>query len=149
YRFLWIVSNQVIFYSDSLVIAAFLGVSAITYYAIAGALINYGRNVVSLVTDTFAPAAMRMDAKQDLAGLRRLLITGTRMALLVILPVCFGFIFLGKQFITLWVGKEYASSAVFLTVLTLAQFSSMPQYVSVSVLSAMAKHRILAYLAFG
>jgi len=148
YRFIWIISNQVIFYSDSVVIAVVLGASAITPYAIAGTLINYGRNVVSLVTDTFAPSAIRMDARKDLPGLRRLLIIGTRMTLLIVLPVCVGFIFLGRQFITLWMGKPYASSAVYLTVLTLAQFSSMPQYVSVNVLSGMAKHRMLAYLVF-
>jgi O-antigen/teichoic acid export membrane protein len=149
YRFVWIISNQVIFYSDSVVIGIFLGAGAITPYAIAGSLINYGRNIVSLVTDTFFPSAIRMDARKDLDGLRRLLIMGTRMALLLILPICIGFLFLGKQFITLWMGKEYASSAVFLAVLTIAQFGSMSQYVSINVLSAMAKHRILAYLVLG
>jgi O-antigen/teichoic acid export membrane protein len=148
YRFVWIISNQVIFYSDSVVIGVVLGASAITYYAIAGGIINYGRSVVSLVTDTFAPAAFRMDAKQDMAGLRRLLIVGTRTALLIILPLCLGMIFLGRQFITVWMGKEYASSSLFLTVLALAQFSSMSQYVSVTLLSAMARHRVLAYLVF-
>ena len=149
YRFVWIISNQVIFYSDSVVIGIFLGASAITPFAIAGSLINYGRNIVSLVTDTFFPSAIRMDARKDLAGLRRLMIFGTRIALLLILPICFGFLFLGRQFITLWMGRQYASSAVFLTVLTIAQFGSMSQYVSVNVLSAMAKHRILAYLVLG
>jgi O-antigen/teichoic acid export membrane protein len=148
YRFLWIISNQVIFYSDSIVIGVFLGASAITPFAIAGSLINYGRNIVSLATDTCYPSAIRMDASKDLAGLQRLLIMGTRMTLLLALPICFGFVFLGRQFITLWMGNAYASSAVFLTVLALAQFSAMPQYVSVNVLSGMAKHRTLAYLVF-
>ena len=149
YRFIWIVANQLIFYSDSVVIGVFLGAGSITYFAIAVSLINYGRNVVSMVTDTFAPAAFRMDAQRDLAGLQRLLITGTRLSLLVILPLCFGLIFLGQQFITLWMGKDYSSSALFLTILAIAQFSSMPQYVSVAILTSMAKHRLLAYLALG
>jgi O-antigen/teichoic acid export membrane protein len=145
YRFIWIVANQLIFYSDSLVIGVFVSVSAITYFAIAGSLINYGRNFVSLVTDTFYPAATRMDAKNDMAGLRELLMLGTKVALLIALPICFGFIFLGKQFITLWMGKEYSSSAYFLIILTIAQFGSMSQYVSSLVLAGMAKHKLLAY----
>lgn len=145
YRFIWIVANQLIFYSDSLVIGIFVSVGAITYFAIAGSLINYGRNFVSLVTDTFYPAATRMDAKHDMAGLRELLILGTKVALLIALPICFGFIFLGKQFIILWMGKEYSSSAFFLIVLTIAQFGSMSQYVSALVLAGMAKHKLLAY----
>lgn len=147
YRFIWIVANQLIFYSDSLVIAVFLGAGAITPYAIAGSLINYGRNVVSLVTDTLAPSAARLDAKDDLAGLQRLMIIGTRLALLVTLPICVGFLFLGRQFITLWMGESYAHSAVFLMVLTIPQFGSMPQYVSALVLAGMARHRAFAYFA--
>lgn len=147
YRFIWIVANQLIFYSDSLVIAVFLGAGAIAPYTIAGSLINYGRNVVSLVTDTLAPSAARMDAKDDLAGLQRLLIVGTRLALLVTLPICVGFLFLGRQFITLWMGESYAHSAVFLMVLTIPQFGSMPQYVSSLVLAGMARHRAFAYFA--
>jgi O-antigen/teichoic acid export membrane protein len=145
YRFFWIVANQLIFYSDSVVIGIFLGAGAITYYAIAGSVINYGRNVVSLVTDTFYPAATRMDANKNLVGLRELLLLGTKMALIVAVPLCLGFVFLGKQFIVLWMGKNYGSSATFLLVLTIPQLGSMSQYVSSLVLAGMARHRALAY----
>jgi len=148
YRFVWIVANQLIFYSDSLVIGIALGAEAITYFAIAGSLVNYGRNIVSLVTDTFAPAATRLDAREDLAGLQRLLLAGTRATLVVSLPLCLGFFFLGRQFITLWMGSNYASSAIFLTVLTIPQLLAMPQYVSALVLAGMARHQVLAYLSF-
>jgi len=146
YRFIWIIANQLIFYTDSVVIGIFLGAGAITYYAIAGSLINYGRNVVSLATDTLYPAATRLDTRQDLAGLQALQILGTKIALLIALPLCLGYLFLGKQFITLWMGKEYAVSAVFLVILTIPQFTSMSQYVSALILAGMAKHRALAYL---
>ncbi len=146
YRFLWIVANQLIFYSDSVVIGIFLSTGHITYFAIAGTLINYGRNVVSLLTDTFYPAATRMDAKQDLKGLRELLIVGTRISLLISLPLCLGLVFLGKQFISLWMGPEYSVSWIYLAVLTIPQFTGMPQNVSALILAGMAKHKFLAYL---
>jgi O-antigen/teichoic acid export membrane protein len=146
YRFIWMVASQLIFYSDSLVIGMFLGAGAITYYAIAGSLINYGRTVVMLVTDTFYPAATRMAAKQDMAGLRELLIMGTRISLLVSLPLCLGYILLGKQFITLWMGKEYSVSWIYLVILTIPQIIGMSQYVSALVLAGMARHKVLAYL---
>jgi O-antigen/teichoic acid export membrane protein len=147
YRFIWIVANQLIFYSDSVVIGVMLGAASITYYAIAGSLINYGRNVVSLVTDTLAPAAARLDAKEDRAGLQRLLVLGTKLALMIGMPLCLGFLFLGKQFITLWMGKAYASSAAYLAVLTIPQFGSMAQYTSALILAGMARHRSLAFFA--
>ena len=146
YRFIWMVAAQLIFYSDSIVIGMFLGAGAITYYAIAGSLINYGRTIVSLVTDTFYPAATRMAAKQDLPALRELLIQGTRISLLVALPLCLGYVFLGKQFITLWMGKEYSVSWIYLIILTIPQFTGMSQYISALVLAGMARHKVLAYL---
>lgn len=147
FRFIWIVANQLIFYTDSVVIGIFLSAAAITYYTIAGSLINYGRNIVSLAADTFYPAATRLDAKNDLRGLQELQIFGTKISLLIGLPLCIGFLFLGKQFIILWMGKAYAVSAVYLMVLTIPQFTSMSQYISALILVGMARHRILAFVA--
>ena len=149
YRFIWVIANQLIFYSDSVVIGVFLGAGSITYYAIAGSLINYGRTVVSLVTDTLYPVATRLDARQDRKGLQDLLILGTKISLIVALPLCIGFVFMGKGFIVLWMGKEYVSSALFLLILTIPQLGSMSQYVSALILAGMAKHKVLAYIAIG
>jgi O-antigen/teichoic acid export membrane protein len=87
-----------------------------------------------------------MDSQQDLKGLRELLIVGTRISLLIALPLCLGFVFLGRQFITLWMGTEYAVSATFLAVLAIPQFTAMSQYMATLVLAGMAKHKVLAYL---
>ena len=147
YRFVWIVANQLIFYTDSVVIGIFLNAAAITYYTIAGSLINYGRNVVSLAMDALYPTATRLDAKKDMAGLRELQIFGTTIALLVGLPICLGYLFLGKQFITLWMGPGFGLSAVILIILTIPQFTSMSQYISSLILVGMAKHQVLAFIA--
>lgn len=147
YRFLWIVSNQVIFYTDSVVIAAFLSVGAVTPYAIAGSLVNYGRNVISLAIDTMYPTATRLDARNDFQGLRDLHVFGTRVGLIVGLPICVGFMTLGHQFIALWMGVKYAFSASILIVLTIPQFTSMSQYISATILVGMARHRALACIA--
>jgi O-antigen/teichoic acid export membrane protein len=146
YRFLYIVANQLIFYSDSLVIAAFLGAAAITPYAIAGSLIWRGRDLVGLATDTLYPAASRMDGLKNHAAIRNVHMVGTTMALLLGLPICLGFIFFGRQFITLWMGPQYAVSATILTILTIPQFTSLPQYSAALVLASMARHKPLAYM---
>jgi len=146
YRFIWIVANQLIFYTDSVVIGIFLNTAAITYYAIAGSLINYGRNIISLTADTFFPTASHLDAHSDAAGLRNLLVDGTRITLTIGLPLCMGFMFLGKQFIVLWMGPAYAVSSLYLIVLAIPQFTSMPQYISAMILVGMARHKKLAFV---
>jgi O-antigen/teichoic acid export membrane protein len=147
YRFIWVVSGQLISYSGAVIIGIFVGAAAITPYALATSLVAYGRNVVFLMLDPFYPTAARIDATGNILALQRLLVMATRIALLAALPVCLGLVFLGEQFITLWVGNGYADAAVVLTILTIAQFFSMPQYVSALVLAGMAKHRIFAYIA--
>ena len=147
YRFLYLIANQLIFSADAVVIGAYLGPAAVAPYAIAGSLIMRGRDVVALATDSLYPAASRMDARNDRAGLKRLYTAGTTLALLLALPLCLGFILLGKQFITLWMGKEYAFSATVLAVLAIPQFTSMPQYSSALVLASMARHKTLALIA--
>lgn len=147
FRFIWIIANQLIFYTDDLVIGVFLNAGAITYFTIGGSLINYGRNIVCRVTDTLGPSAAGMDARRDIAGLQKLLIVGTQITLVIALPLCLGFVFLGKQFIALWMGKGYGASVTVLLVLTIPQICSMPQYVSSMILTSMAKHRVLAYVS--
>lgn len=147
YRFISIVANQLIFYSDAVVIGIFLSAGAITPYAIAATLINYGRTVVFVLVDPLFASAARFDAEENGAKLQRLLVVGTQMALLAALPLCLGFVFLGEQFITIWMGQSYASSATILLILAIPQFVAMPQYVSILVLTGMAKHRPFAFIA--
>jgi len=149
YRFVFIIAAQVIFYTDSTVIAIFLGAGAITFFAIAATLIEYARKFVSSMTDAFYPLAVRLDAQEDLVGLRRLLVVGTRTTLLLALPIGIGFIFFGDQFISLWMGSQYRFSAEILVVLALPQLVGMSQFVSVLILAGMAKHKMLAYLVLG
>ena len=146
YRFIYIIANQLIFYTDTVVIGAFLGAAFITPYAIAGSLIIRGRDVVGLATDTLYPTASRMDGLNDRTGLKNLHFMGTTLALLLGLPICLGFVFLGKQFMTLWMGNDYVFSATILAVLTIPQFTSIPQHSSVLVLASMARHKALAYM---
>jgi O-antigen/teichoic acid export membrane protein len=147
WRFTSVVANQLIFYSDSVVIGLFLGAGSITRFAIAGTLVNYGRTIVSLLTDTFYPAATRLDAKNDMHGLRDLFVVATRVTLLIAFPLCFVLLFLSRQFVTLWMGPDYANASTFVVLLTIPQFTSMPQYVSALVLAGMARHRFLAKVA--
>jgi len=147
FRFIWIVANQLIFYTDSVVIGLYLNVGAITGYAIAASLVNYGRNIVSLATNTLLPATNRLDDRKDIEGLRALHILGTRMGSFIGLALCTGYIAFGDMFIRLWMGDKYASSAVILRVLVLPQFASMSQYMSTLVLVGTGRHRFMAFLA--
>ena len=89
-------------------VGAFLSPAAVTLYAIGGILISYARQIVSSMTTTFTPLASTFEAEGSYENLRRLLIHGTRAALIVSLPIEAALFFRGHTFIRLWMGEQYA-----------------------------------------
>ena len=61
YSFVLQISTYLIYYTDSVVIGAFLPVSAITYFAIAGNLMNYARAPISSISVTMSPLASSVE----------------------------------------------------------------------------------------
>ncbi len=60
YAFLINVAIQVTYYTDNLVVGAFLSPTAVTLYAIGGLLIGYARQIVSSMTTTFTPSGQHL-----------------------------------------------------------------------------------------
>jgi O-antigen/teichoic acid export membrane protein len=108
YALLINVAIQVANYTDNLVVGAFTSTAAVTFYAIGGSLIIYARQIVAAMTTTFAPLASTYEAKGNNEDLRRLLIQGTRGALIVSLPIEIALFVRGETFISLWMGPQYA-----------------------------------------
>src|SRR5262249_47495366 len=63
YAFLLQLSNYFIFYTDALVIGAFLPVSMVTFFAISGNLTNYGRDLVGGFSRTMTPLASKLEVE--------------------------------------------------------------------------------------
>ena len=78
---------QVVNYTDNLVVGAFTSTTAVTFYAVGGSLIMYARQIVGAIATTFAPLASTFEAQGSDQDIHRLLIHGTRAALLVSLPI--------------------------------------------------------------
>jgi O-antigen/teichoic acid export membrane protein len=150
YAFLITISLKLVFYTDSIVIGAFLPVSLITFFAIAGNLMNYSRDLISGISTIAAPKASALDATGDREGVRRVLLKGAQFATIVILPVALTFMLRGKTFIRVWMGSEYAQqSGHVLWILTLASMFAAGEAAAGSTMMGIGKHRILAavYLA--
>lgn len=141
---------QIIYYTDNLVVGAFLSASAVTFYAIGGSLIEYLRQLVASLTWTFTPLASNFEAQKQSQHLQRLLIQGTQASLLVALPVELALFFRGPTFISLWMGQEYAQvSGHILQILLLAQFFAIANYTSGSIAAGLGKQRPVAIWSLG
>jgi O-antigen/teichoic acid export membrane protein len=148
YAFLLHMATFLIFYTDSLVISAFLPVGMVTYFAIAGNLANYTRAMISGISTTMTPLASSLQAAGRDEELERVLLRGTRFATLLVLPVGFTFLLRGDSFVGLWMGSQYAGpSGQVLRILTLALIFSAGNQVAASTMLGISRHRTLVPLA--
>ena len=103
------VAGQVMLFSDSIVIGMFLPVGMVTYFAIAGNLTDYGRQVTSGISRVLTPLVSAVEARGETAAIARSLLVGARSTTILVLPVAVTFMIRGSTFIRLWMGAEYAS----------------------------------------
>jgi len=146
--FIVVLSDRLIFYTDSLVIGAFLPAAAITFYSLGSRFVEYMREPLSLIVGLAIPLASGFSGARKMEGNRLLLIEGTRYCLMATLLLGGLLLAFGRQLIGIWVGTQYLSSYIILVILTLPEFVALSQGVSSAILYGMARHRLLAILTF-
>jgi O-antigen/teichoic acid export membrane protein len=150
YAFLINVAIQIVYYTDNLVVGAFLSPASVTLYAIGGILIGYARQIVSSMTTTFTPLASTFEAEGRFDNLRRLLIHGTRAALIVSLPIVAALFVRGQTFIRLWMGEQYAKpSSMVMQILLVSVVFSSANTTCGGIVYGMEKHKRIAIWAIG
>src|SRR5436309_2806546 len=114
---------------------AFLLPQSITLFAVAGRLVEYAKDSLRVATMVLTPAVSALEARGDSATIRRVLIDSTRYVLWLILPVQLGLLLLGRPFLLLWMGPEYAElSYPTLAILALPLSLALSQSVSARIL---------------
>lgn len=147
YSFLLQIFAYLILYTDAVVIAAFLPVSMVTYFAIAGNLVTYARQMVGGITTSLTPLASQLEARGQHEELRHETVKWTRYATAIILAIGITFMIRGNTFIALWMGPSYADlSGKVLSVLTIGTVTGMASCVPWSVTFGLGKHKPLVPL---
>lgn len=133
---------RISFQTDSIVIGWFLAPQFITFFAIAGRLVEYAKGTLRSVTATLTPAFSVLDAYGDGAAIRRMFVNASRYALWMILPVEVGLLVLGRPFLARWMGPEYvARSFPVLVILAAPLALAMSQAVTARVLYGTSRVR--------
>jgi len=150
YAFLLIVSGQLIYQTDNLVVGAFVSATAVTFYSIGNSLCRYTQQIIGAMTITFTPAASTYDAAGATANLRALYLNGTRATMVLSLPIVITLIIRGGTFIGVWMGPQYsASSGLVLIILATALLFSLPNATAVSIAWGVEKHKTIAMWSIG
>jgi len=141
------IGQKIIVASDATIIAIFLTMPSVTYYAIAGSLIDPLRSLLASTALVFAPIASRLHATGNRQQLGKTAVSGSKLILVIALPIVLTYIILGQTFIGLWMGPEFSQpSGAVLMVLAWAMLASTPSFVLGMVLYGISQHNITAYL---
>jgi O-antigen/teichoic acid export membrane protein len=148
YAFLTTIAVQLVYQTDNLVVGAFVSTAAVTYYAIGNSLTRYASQLVGSIAGTFVPAASTYEAAGDAAGLLTLYKNGTRLTILVSLPILVTFLVRGHSFIGLWMGPQYAEiSGNVLILLSIPLFLAYANRTASSIAFGVEKHKMIAIAA--
>jgi O-antigen/teichoic acid export membrane protein len=150
FSFLLHVSGSLIYATDNVVIGAYLGVTAVTFYVIGGNLLDYTRTLVSGISQTMTPLASSIEAQRDPKHLQKMALLSSSAGTMVVLPIAVTFMLRGSGFIGLWMGAQYAElSGHVLWILAL----TLPFWAANSVVAGsllgLSKHRPLVPLMLG
>ena len=144
------VGDKIVFATDSVIVGIFLPVSALTYYAIGGSLIEQFRSFITSMASIINPLSSNLEARKEARSLALVLIMGARAAMLLGLPLCIGFFLLGEQFINIWMGPEYGRPAgQILAILAVGHLIGLPYYTISGVLYGLGRHHVVAYSRIG
>jgi O-antigen/teichoic acid export membrane protein len=139
------VAGRIAFQTDAIVIGALLAPAAITHFVIGARLVEYTKSSCYSITAVLTPAISAMEASGDMQAIRSLHTRGTRYILWIVLPLQLGFFLLGKQFLTLWIGAQYAAlSYPTLCILSIPLSLAISQAITGRVLYGIGRLRWLA-----
>jgi O-antigen/teichoic acid export membrane protein len=132
-----------IYYADVVVISVFLPVSLVTFYAIAGNLSDYARQLAASLSTLMTPRVSAL-ASAGSKGVGDEVLGMARVATLVTAPIAATFWIRGESFINLWMGPEYGpASGEVLRVLAFITLLGGARSVAVASIIGMNRHRTL------
>ena len=109
--FLALLAGRITVQTGAIVIGLVLPAGQVTFFATAGRLVEYAKSLLRTITATLTPGVAAMDARGDIAGIRRLYLKASRWLLYFVLPVQFGLIHFGAPFLKRWVGEDFIAGA--------------------------------------
>jgi O-antigen/teichoic acid export membrane protein len=134
--------GYLIAYSPSLVVGATISAGAVALYAIANSLAEGVRQILATITPVFMPLASRLQVEGDHRSLQALLHRGTRLVLIVTLPVLVTLLVRAETFIGVWMGAAYAApSGEILRILTVATFFAAANSTGYNIVFGLGRQR--------
>jgi O-antigen/teichoic acid export membrane protein len=138
------ISDQLRFSLDVWLVSAFVGIGAVTHYAIASRLSQSFLALIIAALGILSPWFSQLFGSSDLDGIRRVFILGTKVSAGLSTIIAFTLILYGYRFIGTWMGPRYLDAYWPLMLLVMAIYCDASQLPSVSYMFGVSRHRFLA-----
>lgn len=142
--------GQLILYTDNLVAGAFVAAAAVSYYAVAGKMMEYVRLIAISILQYIMPLASSFSARNQHERLQQLHLRGSQAVLLVTYPILITLFLRGDTLLRLWIGAKFAAeTAEILRVLTVALMLMLGNANINGMTLALDRQRTLALVTIG
>lgn len=144
--FLYAMGAVIIYKASDIIIGIFLTAEHITQFSISTAPLM----VLSMLLQTFVaatkPAVSDLDARNDDSKIRQIAFLTQKYSLILLIPSCSFLLVMGREILSIWVGREFGQLHLILAVLTVGHFLRLAQHSNYVVLVGKGQHRIFGIL---
>jgi O-antigen/teichoic acid export membrane protein len=130
--------------TDSLVIGAMIGTTAVAVWTVAQRLAEVSQQLTNQLNDALFPIVVDSDAVQRPDRLRLILLQGTRLSIALAMPVCVGLIFLADGVVRAWVGPSFSDSVLLTQILLVVVLVRVGTATANQILKGAGRHKLLA-----
>jgi O-antigen/teichoic acid export membrane protein len=146
-------ANKLNYQLDELVIGAMIGSSAVAVWAPAERIITGTQRLTNQLNGVLFPVIVDSDASQQKERLQQILLQGTRLSLVMVVPIAATLILLGDPLIHAWLGPKkapaMAGAVPVLQILAIAVAIRVGNATGNTVLKGAGEHRMLAFVNLG
>jgi O-antigen/teichoic acid export membrane protein len=129
---------------DPIIIDAFMPLSAVAIYAIAGRIAEYVLLLNKQFSNALMPLVSQAHGRGDDAVVERVLMDGSRYLMAIALPMLALLAFHAETLLVLWLGEDFREAAIPLRLLSVAVGLSIVQLNAANVLGMTGRHRFVA-----
>jgi O-antigen/teichoic acid export membrane protein len=117
------ITGNIVFRLDKMIIAYFLGPSAVTYYQIPFTISQMANGFTSSILQHLFPAVSFLNSAGEKDKLKQVYIKSTKIVIAFSLIIFSGLVLFGKPFLKIWIGEEISEIAYpLLVIISLVYF---------------------------
>jgi O-antigen/teichoic acid export membrane protein len=125
--------------TDRIVLAVFVGASAIALYEAAGKFQGFVTQIVGFANSAVLPMASHLDSQGRDSAIRTLFLRGTKYTLALVTPVVVVLIVLARPLLQHWLGDSFAAQALAAQIMVSHQLLTAGTYLGDNMIVGMGK----------